>query len=152
MVQGSILGGTHLRRMRRHRCREGVYKSARWVCASESVSPVQIIQLTPSRRPFAVLTLDSSPSQTSSSDTPSRNTQSSTADSDAPTPFAITSVAWAPSCGRSYHLIATGGRDGRVRIWRVRPPVLSDELDGESEGDAEGKWAASIVGEFDDHK
>ncbi|EMD34826.1 hypothetical protein CERSUDRAFT_117004 [Gelatoporia subvermispora B] len=113
---------------------------------------VKIIQLTPSRRPFAVLTLDSSPSQTSSSDTPSRNTQSSTADSDAPTPFAITSVAWAPSCGRSYHLIATGGRDGRVRIWRVRPPVLSDELDGESEGDAEGKWAASIVGEFDDHK
>ncbi|TRM59024.1 WD40-repeat-containing domain protein [Schizophyllum amplum] len=42
-------------------------------------------------------------------------------------PYSITSVSWAPSCGRSYHLIATGGRDGRVRIWRVKPGPEDDE-------------------------
>lgn len=34
----------------------------------------------------------------------------------------LTCIAWAPSCGRSYHLIATGSREGAVRIWRVEPP------------------------------
>ncbi|OCH93924.1 WD40 repeat-like protein [Obba rivulosa] len=118
-------------------------------CGASGV--VKIIQLTQSRRPFTVLTLDPSPSQTSTNDASGKNAPAS--DGDTPTPFAITSVAWAPSCGRSYHLIATGGRDGRVRIWRVRPPLPSDELDGEPDGDAsEGKWSASIVGDFDDHK
>ena len=60
--------------------------------------------------------------------------------------YAITSVAWAPSCGRSYHLIATGSRDGHVRIWKVKPA----EEDTDDEGD--GKWSASIVADFDNHK
>lgn len=72
----------------------------------------------------------------------------------APTPYAITCVAWAPSCGRSYHLIATGGRDGRVRIWRVKPGM--DDIDRENDevgGDSEdGQWAASVVADFDQHK
>ena len=68
----------------------------------------------------------------------------------------MTSVAWAPSCGRSFHLIATGSRDGRVRIWRLRPPALvaaaggtgaDDEMDAVDE-----RWSAGLVGEFDDHK
>ncbi|KAF7761378.1 hypothetical protein Agabi119p4_9370 [Agaricus bisporus var. burnettii] len=42
------------------------------------------------------------------------------------TKSAITSLSWAPSCGRSYHLIATGSRDGTVHIWRVQP---GEELD-----------------------
>lgn len=64
--------------------------------------------------------------------------------------YAITSVAWAPSCGRSYHLIATGSRDGHVRIWRVKP---GDEGgDDSSEDEAEGKWTASVVADFDHHK
>jgi len=47
----------------------------------------------------------------------------------------LTSVAWAPSCGRSYHLVATGARDGTVRIWRIEP----QDKDG---------WSSEVVGEF----
>lgn len=74
--------------------------------------------------------------------------------------YAVTSVAWAPSCGRSYHLIATGSRDGRVRVWKVRPGEESDRgafgmdvdgFGGEDEGD-EAKWSAILVAEFDQHK
>ncbi|KAH9916226.1 WD40 repeat-like protein [Amylocystis lapponica] len=108
---------------------------------------VKIIQLSPSRRPVTLLTLDPSPPLSGEGTTKA----SPAADGDAPTPFAITSVAWAPSCGRSYHLIATGGRDGHVRIWRARPPTSSDEQDGEDEAEG-GRWAASVVGDFDDHK
>lgn len=52
----------------------------------------------------------------------------------------LTAIAWAPSCGRSYHLIATGARDGTVRIWRVEPP--SDDDDGPK------NWSAEAVAEF----
>ena len=75
------------------------------------------------------------------------------ASSNAGKTFAITSVAWAPSCGRSYHLVATGSRDGHVRIWRVKPPTPSEDLDGGGEdGGDDGAWSASIVGDFDDHR
>ena len=33
----------------------------------------------------------------------------------------------------------------------MRHPTPSEDLEGESEED-EGKWSASIVGDFDDHK
>ncbi|GBE87451.1 WD40 repeat-like protein [Sparassis latifolia] len=106
---------------------------------------VKIVHLPPSRRPVTLLTLDSTPSDGAPKSIPSLD--------DTPPPYAITSVAWAPSCGRSYHLIATGGRDGHVRIWRVKPPTPSDELEAEGEPDtSEGNWSASIVGDFDDHK
>ena len=52
-------------------------------------------------------------------------------------------------------MIATGSRDGHVRIWKVRAPNLGDELeqDGDGEGDGvEGKWTSTVVGDFDDHK
>ncbi|KAF5318651.1 hypothetical protein D9619_010930 [Psilocybe cf. subviscida] len=71
---------------------------------------------------------------------------------------AITSVAWAPSCGRSYHLIATGGRDGRVRVWKVRP---GEELGGgdvsmgmgdPDDADAEERWSAMVVADFEHHR
>lgn len=64
-------------------------------------------------------------------------------------PFAITSVSWAPSCGRSYHLIATGGRDGRVRIWKVKPPETVPEEEGQ---DANATWSATVVADFDEHR
>lgn len=71
---------------------------------------------------------------------------------------AITSVAWAPSCGRSYHLIATGGRDGRVRVWKVRP---GEELGGgdvamgvpePEEAEGEERWSAVVVADFEHHR
>lgn len=35
---------------------------------------------------------------------------------------AITSLDWAPACGRSYQLIAAGYKDGLVRLFRLQPP------------------------------
>ncbi|KAI0694961.1 WD40-repeat-containing domain protein [Cytidiella melzeri] len=115
-------------------------------------STVKIIQLSPSRRPSNVLSLDPSPPTRSfGADTGSRSPAVGT-DNDGPTPYSITSVAWAPSCGRSYHLIATGSRDGHVRIWRVKPPTPPDEMEQDEGENDEGTWSATIVGDFDDHK
>ena len=63
---------------------------------------------------------------------------------------AITSVSWAPSCGRSYHLIATGSRDGHVRIWKVKPG--SDELDDGLEDVEDAKWTPHSVMDYDSHR
>lgn len=118
----------------------------------------QIIQLSPSRRPTVLLVLDPSPTPYADEGTPppppapsiTIPATSTINDSDStPAPYAITSVAWAPSCGRSYHLIATGSRDGHVRIWRVKP---GDEGGEPEEGESEGKWTASVVADFDHHK
>ena len=110
----------------------------------------QVIQLNSSGRPSTLLSLNPAPPVPADPTTKGPGAFP-TADETAAKTFAITSVAWAPSCGRSYHLIATGSRDGHVRIWRVRPPTPSEDLEGESDDD-EGKWSASIVGDFDDHK
>lgn len=107
---------------------------------------IKIIQLSPSRRPTTLLTLDPCPSPAG---LPAEGGTSLASDGDTPTPFAITSVAWAPSCGRSYHLIATGGRDGHVRIWRVKPAEEEPDVEGEG-GDL--KWSAHVVADFDHHK
>ena len=100
---------------------------------------LQIIQLSPSRRPLNILTLDPYPPPTTASFDEAGNGPSQTR-------YAITSVSWAPSCGRSTHLIATGSRDGHVRIWRVKRP------DGTGEESNEGKWSGRITADFDDHK
>ena len=100
---------------------------------------------------MTVLTLDPTPAPRALGDGTTRGAASS-ADNDAPQPYAITTIAWAPSCGRSYHLVATGGRDGHVRIWRVKPPALED--DGETDGTEgpDAQWSAAVVADFDDHK
>lgn len=109
----------------------------------------QIIQISPSRRPTTLLTLDTAPQKedtTQASYQPPPPAPSATATDSETTPaYAVTSVSWAPSCGRSYHLIAAGSRDGHVRIWKVKPFEEDDE-------DDEGNWAASIVADFDHHK
>ncbi|KAF9022977.1 WD40 repeat-like protein [Hymenopellis radicata] len=100
-------------------------------CSSGTSPLVKIVQLSPSRRPETILAL-----------TPGNENDGS-----------ITSVAWAPSCGRSYHLIATGSRDGRVRVWRVKPGEESAVENGtEAEDDEEGRWEARIVADFGEHK
>jgi nucleoporin SEH1 len=54
-------------------------------------------------------------------------------------------MSWAPSCGRSYHLIATGARDGAVRIWKVEIPS-----DGEdSEQTSKDRWKAETVADLE---
>jgi nucleoporin SEH1 len=51
----------------------------------------------------------------------------------------LTCISWAPNCGRSYHLIATGSRDGTVRIWRIEPP---------SDDEGTVTWTAENIAEF----
>ncbi|KAI0064825.1 WD40 repeat-like protein [Artomyces pyxidatus] len=106
---------------------------------------VKIIQLSPSRRPTTLLTLDPSPS----TDLSASMNSSHSADHDGAVASSITSVAWAPSCGRSYHLVATGGRDGHVRIWKLKPSAHDDDR---ADGAEEGRWTGSIVADFDHHK
>ena len=67
--------------------------------------------------------------------------------------FACSTVAWAPSCGRSYQLIAAGGRDGIVRVWKVKPPPVDGvPLGGRMEVEAPTKWSATLAGEFEEHQ
>ena len=54
--------------------------------------------------------------------------------------FPISSLAWAPSSGRSYHLIAAGSRDGCIRIWKVTPS-----------GNSDTRWDAALAAEITDH-
>ncbi|KAG6860494.1 hypothetical protein C0995_010531 [Termitomyces sp. Mi166 len=111
---------------------------------------VKIIQLSPSRRPTVILALDPVPGSTLQASSSMHEGNIPTVEGAAAVPpaFAVTSVSWAPSCGRSYHLIATGSRDGRVRIWRVKP---GEDLSGEDEEEEE-KWTASVVADFDQHR
>ncbi|KAJ6608218.1 WD40 repeat-like protein [Mycena sp. CBHHK59/15] len=102
------------------------------IAASSSTSGVvKIIQLSSSHRPNTILTLDPSPAAAEGAPAEQETNGGASA---------ITSVSWAPSCGRSYHLIATGGRDGH-------------EVDDEMADNAEdGRWTASVVGDFEQHK
>ncbi|PBK68591.1 WD40 repeat-like protein [Armillaria solidipes] len=115
---------------------------------------VKIIQLSPSRRPATILVLDPSPAAQNSTPSAEPSATPGQTEAEHPTPFAITSVAWAPSCGRSYHLIATGGRDGRVRIWKVKPSIEEPETGDEDAVDSDegNRWSATIVADFDQHK
>jgi nucleoporin SEH1 len=64
---------------------------------------------------------------------------------------AITSLSWAPACGRSYHLIASGHRDGSVRVWKVVPPAATTAEDGEqARGKAQQQpaWRGEVVAEW----
>ncbi|KIP09749.1 hypothetical protein PHLGIDRAFT_102282, partial [Phlebiopsis gigantea 11061_1 CR5-6] len=87
---------------------------------------VKVIQFSPSRRPTTLLVLDPTPARPSGSDA---QKAPSHPEGESPVPYSVISVAWAPSCGRSYHLIATGSRDGHVRIWRVKPPSSVEDAD-----------------------
>lgn len=120
----------------RYTCVEG--SKIQFTCLT-MLRRLQIIQLSPSRRPLNLLTLDPYPS-------PATTSFDETGNSPSQTRYAITSVSWAPSCGRSTHLIATGSRDGHVRIWRVKRP------DGSGEEPNEGKWSGRIAADIDDHK
>ncbi|ESK81585.1 nuclear pore protein seh1 [Moniliophthora roreri MCA 2997] len=117
---------------------------------------IKIIQLSPSRRPTTLLVLDPNnagqatpvPALPASKGSGSKEGT----DNEQPIPHSVTSVAWAPSCGRSYHLVATGSRDGRVRIWKVKSAPDLDEDDDEVDASEEMVWTATLVADHDDHK
>ena len=50
----------------------------------------------------------------------------------------------------SYHLVATGGHDGHVRIWKIKFGTEDLDNEGMGEGDSEEtKWTATSVADFD---
>ncbi|KAF9446449.1 nuclear pore protein seh1, partial [Macrolepiota fuliginosa MF-IS2] len=124
---------------------------------------VKVLQLTPSRRHVTLLTLDPSPSTSSNTPAASATTSplampmnptqpSAEPEKAAQATSAITSLSWAPSCGRSYHLIATGSRDGSVRIWRVQPGEELETDDGKDASESEEmRWTILSVGKVE-HK
>nr|GAT50984.1 predicted protein [Mycena chlorophos] len=136
------------------------------IAASAGTSGVvKIIQLLPSNRPTTILTLDASPAAVAAAADPFPSTTHlvpPNASGLAPTPLPVdpeanptastTAVSWAPSCGRSYHLIATGSRDGHVRIWRVKPGEDDENQDDNMDDGDEGKWSASVVADFEQHR
>ncbi|KAJ9093629.1 hypothetical protein QFC20_007088 [Naganishia adeliensis] len=96
--------------------------------------------------PTALLVLHPPPTTTSNSITSSTGTPNSSTAAQGLGAQAITSLSWAPSCGRSYHLLASGHRDGTVRIWKVLPPPAAGEQQGEEQ---RGKaWRAEVAAEW----
>ncbi|EJD51087.1 WD40 repeat-like protein [Auricularia subglabra TFB-10046 SS5] len=88
-------------------------------------SAVRIVYFPPSKRPRCILTLDR----------------------ELPSSYSITTLAWAPALGRTHHRIATGGRDGHVRIWKISPPSADDDA-----GADRSPWNATLLADFDEHK
>ena len=62
----------------------------------------------------------------------------------------IHDIAWAPSCGRSYQLIATACKDKRVRIFKLTPAAASE--DSEAGKRSPGSlFDVQMVAELPDH-
>lgn len=94
---------------------------------------LKLVSLSPTPSCVLLLTPSSTPSTTSSG----------------PTQYApLTCLAWAPNCGRNYHLLATGARDGTIRIWRVEPPGERGRVDYDTGGEVVKEWRGQCTGEF----
>ncbi|KAF8476098.1 WD40-repeat-containing domain protein, partial [Kalaharituber pfeilii] len=76
----------------------------------------------------------------------------------------VRSIAWAPTMGRSYHLIATACKDGHVRIFKLtdtRPHSVTqakprrrggeDEEDNDDFEDGIGGYKVELIANFADH-
>ncbi|CAE7101963.1 unnamed protein product [Rhizoctonia solani] len=124
-------------------------------CGTQAV--VKIIALQQSKPPQVLLTIPQFPN------TSAPSPPASTSPSLLPTlpphihashpGHAITSLSWAPPCGRSYQLLATGSRDHKVRIfklWHGERDAFGEDGFGEPVRDQ--AWSFSRLGEFDDHK
>jgi nucleoporin SEH1 len=57
---------------------------------------------------------------------------------------AIATVSWAPSCGRRFQSIATGGRDGKLNIYKISPP--------QEDGRLGSTWEVKVAATFDEHQ
>ncbi|ADV20676.1 nucleoporin SEH1 [Cryptococcus gattii E566] len=107
---------------------------------------IKLISLSPT--PSCVLLLTPS-SPTTTATTTSTTAADNTTSSIGPTQYApLTCLAWAPNCGRNYHLLATGARDGTIRIWRVEPPGERGRVDYDTEGEMVKEWRGQCTGEF----
>ncbi|KAF8700051.1 WD40 repeat-like protein, partial [Rhizoctonia solani] len=137
-------------------------------CGTQAV--VKIIALQPGKPPQVLLTIPQYPINvptTGASSLLGAVTPTSTSPSLLPTlpqshtapshpGHAITTLSWAPPCGRSYQLLATGSRDHKVRIFKLwhgeRDAFGEDGFGDGTSARADQSWSFSRLGEFDDHK
>ncbi|KAJ3410845.1 epoxide hydrolase, soluble (sEH) [Chytridiales sp. JEL 0842] len=62
----------------------------------------------------------------------------------------VTDVAWGPNLGREYELVATGCKDGVVRIFKL---VVDEGKGGAGRKSGGGsRWKVDLVAAFDEHK
>ncbi|KAJ1302182.1 hypothetical protein OPQ81_001009 [Rhizoctonia solani] len=137
-------------------------------CGTQAV--VKVIALQPRKPPQVLLTIPQYPTTapTSGPSLLGATTPTSTSPSLLPTlpqphtttpshpGHAITTLAWAPPCGRSYQLLATGSRDHKVRIfklWHGERDAFGEDGSGDgASARVDQAWSFSRLGEFDDHK
>lgn len=61
-------------------------------------------------------------------------------------------VAWAPNVGRSYQLIATACKDGRVRIFKfLNESVKNKNMINTNVIKGDNKYKVELIEEFKDH-
>ncbi|KIR31168.1 nucleoporin SEH1 [Cryptococcus deuterogattii MMRL2647] len=116
-----------------------------------SLSPTLscVLLLTPSSPTTTATTTTTTTNTAAHAPTTTTTTSSTAAGSSGPTQYApLTCLAWAPNCGRNYHLLATGARDGTIRIWRVEPPGERGRVDYDTEGEVVKEWRGQCTGEF----
>ncbi|ORY29254.1 WD40 repeat-like protein [Rhizoclosmatium globosum] len=64
----------------------------------------------------------------------------------------VLDVAWAPNMGRSYELVATGSRDGVVRIFKlVWIDIIEESGVAVESGGGKGMWKVDLVASLADH-
>ncbi|KAJ3063682.1 epoxide hydrolase, soluble (sEH), partial [Rhizoclosmatium hyalinum] len=64
----------------------------------------------------------------------------------------VLDVAWAPNMGRSYELVATGTRDGVVRIFKlVWIDIIEESGVAVESGGGKGMWKVDLVASLADH-
>lgn len=111
---------------------------------------LQILSLPTPSLPVHLLTLSPPPPSTPSNPSTPSSAPFSTASSHLQSQ--LTTISWAPSLGRSYHLLATGTRGGLVRIWRVRPAAEDDESAIGGAVASGGSWTGELVAELGAHE
>lgn len=66
----------------------------------------------------------------------------------------VNDISWAPSMGRTYHLLATACKDGHVRIFKLQETESEPEEEVLEKPTASSKrevWDCEKIGDFDDH-
>lgn len=59
----------------------------------------------------------------------------------------VASLCWGPPCGRDFHLVAAGYRDGRAKVWRLEaPPLTPNSHNASSDG-----WTAVLDADLTSH-
>lgn len=65
---------------------------------------------------------------------------------------AVCDVAWAPTMGRTYHLIASASKDGHVRIFKLSETNHASGTTGLTTGQPKKRYRVDLIADFSDHQ